>query len=126
MLSPENKKLFIKYILVSLLSYGFVFSGLILFVDVFNINKSIAFIVIYAVNYLFLYIIQLKYLFKTKHRKNKLIRFISSILFFYFLANIFYNIGLKLELNYLLATSITIVILFPFRLVTSKFIVFKD
>jgi putative flippase GtrA len=92
----------------------------------FNINKSIAFIVIYAVNYFFLYIIQLKYLFKTKHRKNKLIRFISSILFFYFLANIFYNIGLKLELNYLLATSITIVILFPFRLVTSKFIVFKD
>jgi len=125
-LNPENKKLFIKYVLISIFSYGFVFSGLIILVDFFNTSKTIAFVVIYAINYLFLYFIQLKYLFNTKHHKYKLFRFIAFILIFYICANLIYNLGLLLHVNYLISTALTIVILMPFRIVTSKLIVFKD
>jgi len=124
-LSPENKKLFVKYVLISILSYGFVFTGLIVLVELFNTNKTVAFTLVYAINYLFLYVVQLKYLFNTKHHIKKLIRFISFILFFYFLANIIYNVGLRLNIHYLLATVLTIIILMPFRIVLSKLFVFK-
>lgn len=125
-ISQENKYFFIKYVLISLLSYGFVFSSLIILVDYFNINKTIAFTMVYLVNYIFLYAVQLKYLFKTYHHSKKLIRYISFILVFYFLANIIYNIGLRLGINYLLSTALTIVILMPFRIITSKRFVFKN
>lgn len=125
-LNPENKKLFIKYVLISLISYGFVFSGLILLVDVFNVNKTKAFIIVYAVNYIFLYVVQLRYLFNIEHHIRKLTRFVGFILFFYLLANIIYNIGLKLNINYLLSSALTIVILMPFRLIASKKFVFKS
>lgn len=125
-LSQKNKKLFIKYALISIFSYGFVFSGLIILVDFFNVNKTIAFTAVYAVNYLFLYFVQLRYLFNTNHHKDKLIRFIAFILFFYICANLIYNLGLMLNINYLASTALTIIILMPFRLITSKLIVFKD
>lgn len=125
-LNSENKTLFFKYVFISIISYGFVFTSLIILVDVFNTNKTLAFIMVYFINYLFLYAIQLKYLFKTYHQSKKLIRFVCFILFFYLLSNIIYNIGLILNINYLLSTGLTIVILMPFRLVVSKNFVYKN
>lgn len=124
-LSPENKKLFVKYIFISLVSYGFVFTGLILLIDVFEVNKSLAFLAVYGVNYIFLYVVQLRYLFNTEHHTNKLIRFVGYILFFYLLANALYNLGLVLKINYLVSTVITIIILMPLRLLVSKKYVYK-
>ncbi|MGV9003611.1 hypothetical protein [Flavobacterium sp.] len=125
-LQPENKNLIIRYLIISVLSYGFVFAGLLLLVDYFKVDKSVAFLVIYALNYLLLYVVQLRYLFNTAHHIKKLVRFVGSILFFYFLANVFYNVGLQLNINYLVSTAITIAILMPFRFVISKKIVYKD
>lgn len=125
-LHPENKKLIIRYVIISVLSYGFVFAGLILLVDYFKIDKSVAFLIIYGLNYLLLYVIQLKYLFNTKHHIKKLVRFVGSILLFYLLANVLYNVGLQLNINYLVSTTITIAILMPFRFFISKRVVYKD
>jgi putative flippase GtrA len=123
---PENKKLIIKYIIISVISYGFVFGGLLLLVDYFKTDKSLAFLIIYGLNYLLLYVIQLKFLFNTEHHIKKLLRFIGSILVFYFLANVLYNIGLHFKINYLIATTITIAVLMPFRFFISKRVVYKD
>ncbi len=125
-LSKKNKALTIRYIFISLLSYGFVFSGLILLVNFLKVNKTKAFIIVYGINYIFLYIVQLRYLFKTNHNTYKLIRFISFILFFYLCANFMYNVGLNLNLNYLVSTAFTIIILMPFRIIVSKLFVFKN
>lgn len=89
-------------------------------------NKTLAFTLVYGVNYIFLYVVQLRYLFNTEHHIYKLVRFVSFILIFYLLANIIYNIGLKLNINYLLSTALTIIILMPFRFIASKKIVFKS
>ncbi len=82
--------------------------------------------IIYGLSYLLLYFLQLKFLFKTSHTKNKLIRFCISIFAFYVLANLLFNIGVYLELNYLISTLVTIVLLFPIRFLVSKFVVFKS
>ncbi len=124
--SSENKKLFSRYLLISVLGYSLIFLGIFILIDFLKMNKPIAFSIVYGISYIFLYVVQLKYLFKTSHHPKKLIRFISFILFFYFMANIIYNIGLRLNINYLLSTALTIVILMPFRLIASKWFVFKN
>jgi putative flippase GtrA len=125
-LNPENKKLFIKYVLISLIGYSFIFLGLFIFVDILNWNKTISFMIVYAITYVYLYVIQLKYLFKKKHDIYKLIKFYFSIFCFYILANILFNLGLKLNINYLISTTFTIILLMPFRLIVSKLFVFKN
>ena len=125
-LDKKNKKLAIKYILLSLVSYSFVFVGIIFLVEFSGISETMSFIIIYAINYLFLYIAQNKYLFKTKHNPNKLIRFIIYLVVFYILAIILFNTGTKLGLQYLITTALTIIILFPLRLLILKKVVYKD
>lgn len=123
--TSENKKQIIKYIGASLLGYTFVFGGLCFLVDFLDVNKSIAFLIIYTLVYVQLYYIQLKFLFKSKHSIRKLTLFCASLLLFYFLANFFFNLGLYFKYNYLTSTLITVIILFPIRFITAKFIVFK-
>ncbi len=125
-LNKENRLLAIRYILISLLSYGFVFSGLILLVFFLKVSETKAFIIVYGINYIFLYVVQLRYLFRTNHNTYKLIRFIGFVLFFYLCANLMYNLGLYLNLNYLISTAFTIIILMPFRIIISKLFVFKN
>ncbi|WP_148638479.1 GtrA family protein [Olleya sp. ITB9] len=126
LISPKNKKLVFRYILISIFGYVFIFGGLFVLVDYFQIDKTISFVIIYGLNYIFLYSIQLKLLFKTKHNSKKLIRYISSILLFYLCANLLYNFGLKLNLKYMLSSILTVVLLMPLRFLVSKLIVFRD
>jgi len=124
--NAENKQLIIRYIFISLFGYGFVFFSLYILVDILKNNETISFMLVYAISYVFLYTLQLKYLFKTNHNNYKFIRFCGSILFFYLCANLLYNIGLWLKLNYLLSTTFTIIILMPLRFIISKLFVYKN
>ncbi|GAA4883757.1 hypothetical protein GCM10023311_02500 [Flaviramulus aquimarinus] len=126
LLSQISKKLVSKYILISLLSYIYVFISLYVLVDIFSFNKKISFIVVYAIAYILLYGVQLKFLFSKRHDNYKLIKYCCSILFFYICANMLYNLGLYLEINYIVSTAITIVILMPLRLIMYTFFVYKD
>jgi putative flippase GtrA len=123
--NPENRGFYKRYILISVVSYTFVFGALKLLVDVVGLNESYSFVLVYGVNYLLLYSVQLRYLFKTEHHRRKLIRFVSSILFFYLFVNLLFNLGLMLGLDYLVATACTIVILMPIRFVVLKHFVYK-
>lgn len=120
-----NKIFLSKYIVISVIGYSIIFFGLYIFVDILKINKTISFMIIYAFNYAFLYIIQLKYLFKTKHNHKKLIRFIIYLVIFYLLATFLFTVGIKIGMQYLLATGATIIILFPLRLLILKKVVYK-
>lgn len=124
--SPKNRKLVFRYILISIFGYSFIFGGLYILVDWFEVNKTVSFVIIYGLNYIFLYSIQLALLFKTKHSSKKLIRYISSILLFYLCANLLYNFGLKLNLEYMLSSILTVVLLMPLRFLVSKLLVFRD
>jgi len=126
LLNKGNKIFLSRYIIISAIGYSIIFFGLYLFVDILDINKTISFLIVYAINYMFLYMVQLKYLFKTKHNHRKLIRFIIYLATFYLLAICLFTIGTKIGLQYLLATATTIIILFPLRLLILKKVVYKD
>lgn len=122
----KNFSFISKYVLISVSGYILVFSGLYLLVDILNFNKQVAFILVYGFVYLFLYSVQLKYLFKKTHNYKKLAKYAFSILSFYLLANILFYVGLKFKLNYLLVTMFTVLILMPFRVVVYKYFVYRD
>lgn len=124
-INKETFKQLIKYINISIIGYGFVFVSLYVLVDLLKVNKSISFMIVYGVSYILLYSVQLKYLFNTTHNKYKLIRFCISIISFYALANLLFNIGVYLKINYLISTVLTVILLMPLRFLVSKFIVFK-
>lgn len=123
--NKETKEHLIRYLLISLVGYAYVFINLYILIDHFKINKSIAFLITYSVWYLFLYFIQLKLLFKSSHKRIKLIKFCFFLGVFYLFSNFTYNLGLYLELNYMVATTLTILILMPLRFIISKYYVFK-
>ncbi len=126
-LSSKADKIFIsKYLLISVIGYTLIFFGLYFFIDILNFSKTVSFIIIYAINYIIIYNIQLNYLFKTKHESKKLIKFIIYLLTFYLLANFLFNVFLKIGFLYLISTALTIIILFPLRLLILKKVVYKD
>lgn len=120
----EFQSQIVRYILISVFGYTYIFLSLYLLVRIINIDKSIAFMVTYAIWYLLLYFIQLKLLFKTYHKKNKLIKFCVFLVTFYLLANLLYNTGMYLKLDYIISTVITILILMPIRFIVSKYYVY--
>ncbi|GEM_PF-1674850 len=116
---------FIKYVLVSIFSYCYVFIGLYVLIDVFRVNKSLSFFIVYLIAYAMLYFIQLKYLFKQKHEHQKLVKFLLHIGFFFICNNLLFNLLIWIGLHYFIATAANILLLFPLRYLSSKFIVFK-
>ena len=71
----ENYILLKKYISLSFLGYFYVFLFLYIFVDFFQINKALSFLLAYGSWYIVLYVLQLKYLFNKKHDRMKFFRF---------------------------------------------------
>lgn len=124
--SNKNKKLFFRYLIISVLSYTYTFLGLFLLIEKLNFDERISFIIIYGIAYLILYNIQLKYLFYKKHDSSKLSRYISSIIIFYLSANLIYNLGLFVGIPYLISTALTILILIPLRLFVYTYYVYKN
>jgi putative flippase GtrA len=115
----------IRYVLLSLVGYAFVFFFLYVFIDLAKINTSVSFLIVYGVWYLLLYTLQLRFLFKAEHSQQKFIKFCIYLVAFYILANLLFNLGLYLKINYLLSTLLTVTLLMPFRYIITKFYVFK-
>lgn len=122
----DNKKVFSKYVLISLASYLYVFVSLFIMVDHFKCDEHIAFIIVYGIAYLALYNIHLKYLFFKKHDNKKVFRYGISILIFYVLVNVIYNLTLYSGVNYLFSTAISVIVLIPIRFLTYKYFVYKN
>lgn len=122
----KNSVLFKRYIVISLISYGFVFSSLYILIDLIHVNKTVAFLITYGIAYILLYKVQLTHLFKTEHDNYKLLRFCITLLFFYIAANVVYNIGLYVGLHYLIATLLTSALLMPLRFIVFKLFVYQS
>ncbi len=123
--SKEFLSIIWRYGLISVIGYVYVFTLMYVLVDVYSINESVAFLLIYGTLYLFLYVAQLKFVFKKEHTKNTSIRFILSILLYYTVGNLLFNLFVYLGFAYLMATIITLLVQVPFKFFFSKKIVFK-
>mgnify|MGYP003131575177 CR=1 FL=1 len=122
----SHKKFYARYFGISILSYLYTLSGLFLLVEFLKVDEINSFIIVYGSAYLFLYIVQLKYLFNKKHDQKKLVRYLMSIISFYILANVLYSLGLFLNFPYILSAILSIGILIPVRIIVYKYFVYKD
>jgi len=119
------KEEFSKYAIISLIGYPIIFIILYILVDVFGINKSIAFFITYTISYIIIYFVQLKLIFKKSHSFKKSIKFLIHIGVFFLLVNLIFNGLIIIKIQYLIATALTIVILFPIRFLSYKFFVYR-
>lgn len=125
MFEKRKYSLLLKYFIISIFSYSFVFLGLYLSIDILKVDESVAFFIIYGINYFFLFKVQIKYLFKVNFSKFKLVKYLIFIISFYIVANLLYNIFILNNIGYMISTILTVIILFPIRFLVSKKIVFK-
>lgn len=121
-----SKKFLLRYLGISVISYLYTLSGLLLLVEFLGFNEIISFILIYGSAYIILYAVQLKYLFNKKHKPQKLLRYLIAIVGFYITANLLYNLGLFLGFPYPVSAIFGIGIIIPLRIIVYKNYVYKD
>lgn len=113
------------YIEVSLVAYAIVFVLMYLFVDIVRLNRSVSFLLTYAIAYVFDYFSNLRFVFRQTHSNLRLVKYLIYLVVFFFLANFVFLMTDKLNLHYILATFLTLAIVFPLRFISLRFLVFR-
>lgn len=114
-----------KYVGLSLGAYGVVFLSIYVLTDLFGLNPSASFFITYFFTYIWCFFAQSSIFSVERSRKNA-IKFVLHILVFFGFSNVVFNLLLGREVQYLLATGLTILIVFPLRFLSSKYLVFND
>ena len=130
MLSRNLQKLvyykqFINYILASVAGYVLVFASLYFCVEILSLDPRVSFFVTYLWIYVLSFFMQ-RAIFSSEEYKKAVPRFIGHILFFLLIGNSLFNLLYYLGLNYIESTIGVIVLIFPFRFLSSKYLVFRD
>ena len=117
---------FFKYIVSATVSYVAIFISIFILVEVLEINTRISFALVYAIAYVVMLYVYINKIFETKASKTMLLRYGLHLVSFYFLNNLLFYILLEFfGLNYIVAVTLNIGILFPLRFLSSKLFVFK-
>ncbi len=115
----------VKYILISLFGYSYVFIMMYVLKGLYRVHASLAYVLVYLSVYAIDYYVTSRYLFKTKSDVNKITKYIIYLVVFFAVSNVIFNALVFFRLHYLIATFAVVVLLFPARFLTNKFIVFK-
>ena len=114
------------YCIIALVNYPLLFALLFFFNTKLVFSDQASFFWSYLLAYCTAYFLQAKFLFKTGHTNSILGKYVLQILIFFSLGNLsFYVLNYIFDLDYIFATIITIIILFPIRYFFSKLYVFK-
>lgn len=120
----ENLTL-IKYVLTSGLSYIYILGNLYILVDLFNLNKISAYVIVYSTAYILEYLITLQFVFNEKHQWIKVIKFITYVTVFLGISTLLFKLLLYFNIYYLIATLLVAFLLMPVRFVVNKYWVYR-
>jgi len=122
----EGIKQFLKYGLVSAFTYAFNLGGTYFLVEYFNLTPNIAYFLIISIIYVFVYIINTTYVFTVDFSKKRLLKYVVTLVFFWFLNNLFFNLLYNIfNIQYLSIILFNILILGMIRFVVHKKLVFN-
>jgi len=121
----KNNRSLLRYVLVSAQSYIFILLFIYIFVDYFNVNKRISYLFIYGLNFLIVFFLNSKFVFKSKADYKTVLRYIFFLFFVYCMSYSLFELFLFVNLDYLIATFLSMAIGFPIKFFVSKKIVFK-
>lgn len=120
-------KQFMRYGLVALVSYVFLFFGTFLLVNYVNLSKSLAYFCAISVVYVIIYFVYTKFVFTVDFSRLQLLRYALSLVVFWAVNNLFFNfLVLVFHLDYLLAMLFNLFFLGIFRFSVHHFLVFKQ
>ena len=119
-----NKKI-IKYSIISVLSYFFIYIFMHVFVEKFGIKPQISFFFTYLIAYVFDYTSSLKIVFQLKHTKKLLGLYFCYLFIFFLIGNTVFFLIREVPLSAPLKAILVAFILFPLRFLCQNYIVFK-
>lgn len=123
-LSKKYSK-FIKYGLVSVVSYILIIVSIYLLVDVLKLKPQISYALVYLFVYIYSYVASIKFVFEVDHNNKKITKFIIAIILFWFLGTLMYSILIQLSVHHLMAVVINAIIFMPVKYIINKNIVYK-
>ena len=121
----DNLRLMIKYIIVSVVYYLYIFSFIYLLVDVCSVNVSVSYIITYGLTYLSEYYVNIRLLFKVAHKHVVFIKYVIHIVVFLFLGSAVFTLFFSFFGTSFYAMIATIACLFPLRFLSYKLLVYK-
>lgn len=121
---PERVMVYIRYFSVSALAYVFIMVGMYVLVDVLNIAKVASYLLVYATSYVVEYLMTLSFVFRKTHHWLKIIKLIIHTLVFLALGALVFDGLIKIDINYLVATLLTAIILLPVRFLSNRYLVY--
>lgn len=115
----------IRYISISILGYSLLSFLMLVFVDIFNISKTISFGISYFILLLLDYMLNIHFVFKTKHNNRMIAKYVLYLISSQIINTWFYSFLISLNINYFLCSYITMLSLFPLKFLASKYFVYK-
>lgn len=111
-----------RYILLSALLYVYVFFLLWVLVDTLFMDSLLAYFIVYLSVYTLDYLLTLRWVFKKKHNKIIIIKYLIYLIAFLMLNTLIYEI-ISSYIYYLYSAFIVAILIFPLRyLVSSKWV----
>lgn len=123
----KSSREFITYGLLSVVGYALVLGLLSFFVEVLNFQVNLSYAITYLFSYIFEYTTSNKLIFKTKHNRHILIKYLLYILTIYVMTNCIFFFYVNIcEIQYQIATFLAIGTLFPIKFLFQKYLVFTN
>lgn len=125
----QNKKNYcqlIKYVLVTVVSYIFLFVGTYLLVEFYNINPGLVYFILITIIYLGVYVSYTKYVFEDTFNHKTASRFMVASIIIWLMNNAFFGLLFYvIKINYLIVITLNLIVLGLIRFSIQKFFVFK-
>lgn len=125
MVSKSSLITLIKYFSVSIAVYLLILGGMYWLVDWLKLGKIESYLIVYLCAYVTEYVVTLKFVFHSNHQSLKVFKFIVHTSISIILGTFFYDGLLGINVNYLLATFLTALILLPLRFFSNKYFVYR-
>jgi hypothetical protein len=121
----ERIVLLLKYSLVSVLYYIYIFLAIYALVDMWYWNGTLAYILVYATVYLSEYVVNLRFIFHVEHRRDVFIRYIIHQIFFIVFGGMIFPALIARCGGAVFGLVATICCLFPMRFLSYRFFVYR-
>ena len=116
----------LRYGLVTIFGYIFLFLSTLFFVEILKYPKIISYFISITILYINTYFIYTKFVFNTQSNKKRILKFCVYLVIFWFINNIFFNLLIKyLDIHYLLAIICNIIFLGLIRFFVLRTWIFK-
>ena len=121
----SNFRLMIKYSIVSVAYYLYVFAFIYLLIDVCSVNVTVSYIITYGLAYLSEHYINIRLLFKVTPHHMMFIKYVIHVVFFLFFGSAMFTFFFSLLGVSIYAMCATIACLFPLRFLSYRLLVYK-